>query len=104
MGNEKLTPINKINLNGKTIKKVFFAHISGGDKMYIVFTDATVLVMPVHRTCPVQAGRFEDFLEDREEVVNQMRVEMQVFCTEHQKIIDFLTKEVDNGLDGKQSG
>lgn len=95
----KLVPVNTVDLTGKTISNVFFANIENGDKMFVLFTDKTVLVMPVYRKCPVQVGMLTEFMQDRDLVINQCKNEMLAFCTERQKIIDFLTQDIADGMD-----
>jgi len=54
---DKLQPINSVNLEGETIKKVLHIDIGGSDKTFLFFESGRVMVLPVYRECPVQMGQ-----------------------------------------------
>jgi len=64
MSDKKLIPIQDFSFDGKTIRKVFFQEIAGGDKMFVVFSDGGVMILPVYRDCPVQVGTLNDLKQD----------------------------------------
>ena len=98
-----LIPISKADLKGETVKQIFFINISGGDKTIIVFESGKVLVMPVYRECPVQIGMIKDLSEDFDMFLKSLQDEKNKVI-EDVKRTTLLIKELQNGMDNKQSG
>jgi len=93
-----LVAIDTVALEGKTIEKVFFADVKGGDKMYVLFTDETLVVLPVYRECPVQVGRKADLMADAEWLANAMAEHIRRFTEPRNEVIEYL-RGIENGLD-----
>jgi len=65
---DKLVPISSIKLDGETIKRTLYLPIGGSEKMILIFESGRVLIMPVHKACPVQPGTIDQLKEDFEEM------------------------------------
>ena len=96
-------PIQNVDFVGETVTHVFFATIAGGDKMYWLFESGKVVIMPVHRKCPVQTGLDSDLAEDFDSLLNAIEEEKKKFIVDRDSLTSFI-KELKNGVDSKQSG
>jgi len=65
---DKLVPISSIKLDGETIKHTIYLPIGGAEKMILIFESGRVLIMPVHKACPVQPGTTQQLEEDFQEM------------------------------------
>jgi hypothetical protein len=95
-----LVPINSVDLNGETIKRVLFVNVGGGDKTILIFVSGRVLVMPVYRACPVQVGTMKDLIPDFPEFLQNIESEKKRTIDEADKTISLIKElghELDNG-------
>lgn len=98
---QKLVPVQSINIDGETIKKVFFVNIAQGDKMYFLFESGNVLVMPVYRQCPVQVGSAKELSEDFAVLIDIMKKEAREFVSERKNLISFIREMQQDGMDSE---
>jgi len=73
----KLVPISSIKLDGETIKHIIFLPIGGSEKTILIFESGRVLVMPVHKACPVQIGIIDQLKEDFEEMRKLLNAQIE---------------------------
>ena len=68
MAENKLVHIGSIKLDGETIKHTLSLPIGGSEKTILIFESGRVLIMPVHKACPVQPGTIQQLEEDFQEM------------------------------------
>lgn len=95
---EKLVPIRTVGLDGEIVRRIFFVNFAGGEKMYWLFESGKVLVMPVYKECPVQAGTLHDLAQDFHALVAAMEDERGRLLIEA-KNFQMLIEEINNGVD-----
>lgn len=82
--------IDSFQFEGKTIKKAMFVTINESDKFYLVFDTDEVMVLPVHRQCPVQIGTLTDLMGDSILLKQSIEKEMHEFCSNRMTLLKFV--------------
>lgn len=96
MADKKLIPIYAADIQGETIKEMFFMNVAGGEKTFMIFQSGKVLILPVYRECPVQLGNMADLSEDMEGFLQIISTEIMKLAAQMKRI-----EELKNDLDSE---
>ena len=86
----KLIPINSVGLKGETIREELYINAGGSEKTILIFESGRVVVMPVYKECPVQAGTIDDLRGDFATFIENLEAEKRQTIEEIDKTISLM--------------